>query len=47
MYDLIIGQNGHFSQKHQPKEPYFFMTYAFSQNEYPFDQCGHFNQVIF
>jgi hypothetical protein len=22
-----------------------FMTYAFSQNEYPFGQCGHFNQV--
>jgi hypothetical protein len=21
------------------------MTYAFSQNEHPFGQCGHFNQV--
>jgi hypothetical protein len=23
----------------------FFMTLVFNQNEYPFDQCGHFNQV--
>jgi hypothetical protein len=22
-----------------------FMTHAFSQNEHPFGQCGHFNQV--
>jgi len=22
-----------------------FMTHVFSQNEHPFSQCGHFNQV--
>jgi hypothetical protein len=45
MYNLTLGQNGHFNQKHQLKEPYFFMTLAFSQSEHPFGQCGHFNQV--
>jgi len=23
----------------------FFMPHVFSQNEHPFDQCEHFNQI--
>jgi hypothetical protein len=43
MYDLTLGQNGHFSQKNQPKE--IFVPHAFNQNGHPFGQCGHFCQV--
>jgi hypothetical protein len=24
MYDITLGQNGHFNQRHQLKEPYVF-----------------------
>jgi hypothetical protein len=41
MYDLTLGQNGHFSQNNQPKEPY--VPHVFSQNGHPFGQCGHFS----
>jgi hypothetical protein len=27
------------------KNPMSLMTHAFSQNEHPFGQCGHFNQA--
>jgi hypothetical protein len=41
MYDLIFGQNVHFSQKNHV----FFMSHVFSQSGHPFGQCEHFNQV--
>jgi len=40
MYNLTLG-HGHFSQKNHV----FFMPHTFSQNEHPFSQCKHFNQV--
>jgi hypothetical protein len=45
MYDLTFDQNGHFSQNTNKKNHVSFMPHAFSQNEYPFGQCGHFSQV--
>jgi hypothetical protein len=45
MYDLKLGQNGRFNEKNQQKNHVFFMPHAFSQNEHPFGQCEHFNQV--
>jgi hypothetical protein len=43
MYNLTLGQNGHLSQKNQPKETHvFFMPNAFSQNIHPSSQCGQF-----
>jgi hypothetical protein len=45
MYNVKLSQNGHFNQKNKPKEPYFFIRHVFSQNEHPFDRCGHFSQV--
>jgi hypothetical protein len=39
MYDLTLGQNGHFNQKNQPKEPCIFHAPFFSQSEHPFGQC--------
>jgi hypothetical protein len=38
MYDLTLGQNGHFNQENQSKEPCFSMPRAFNQSE-------HFNQI--
>jgi hypothetical protein len=36
MYDLTLGQNGHFNKKNQPKESHVsFMPHAFSKSEYP------------
>ncbi len=45
MYELTLGQNGHFSKKTNQKNHVFFMFHAFNQNEHPFGQCEHFNQV--
>jgi hypothetical protein len=45
MYDLTLGQNGHFSQKTNQKNHVSFMPHACSQNEHPFGQRGHFSQV--
>jgi hypothetical protein len=45
MYNLTLGQNGHFSQENKPKKPCFFMPHTFNHNGHPFGQCGHFNQV--
>jgi hypothetical protein len=45
MYDLTFGQNGHFIQNNQPKNPCVFISHVFSQNRHSFGQCGHFNQV--
>jgi hypothetical protein len=42
MYDLTFVQNGHFSQKNEPKETCVFHALCFSQNEHPFGECGHF-----
>jgi hypothetical protein len=38
MYNLTFGQ---FNKKNHMS----FMAHAFSQNEHPFGQCGHFNQI--
>jgi len=45
MYDLTLGQNGHFNKKANQKNHVSFMPHAFSHNEHSFDQCGHFSQV--
>jgi hypothetical protein len=45
MYDLTLGQNGHFHQKNNKVNHVSFMPHAFNQNEHPFGQCKHFNQV--
>jgi hypothetical protein len=45
MYDLAIGQNGHFSKKTNQKNHVFFMPHFFSQNKHPFGQCGYFTQI--
>jgi hypothetical protein len=45
MYGLTFGQNGHFSQKNQPKEPCVINALYFSQSEHCFCQCKHFTQI--
>ncbi len=45
MYDLALGQNGHFSEKTNQKNHVFFMPNTFNQSEHPFGQSEHFNQV--
>jgi hypothetical protein len=45
MYGLKFGQNGHFSQKNQPKKPLSLMPCTFSQSEHHFGQCKHFIQI--
>ncbi len=44
MYDLTLGQNGHFSQNYQLKNPFAFHAPC-NQNKHPFGQCGYLNQV--
>jgi hypothetical protein len=41
MFDLTLGQNGHFNKKNHVS----FMPHAFNHIEHPFGQCGHFSQV--
>jgi hypothetical protein len=43
MYDLKLGQNGHFSKKTNQKNHVPFMPHACSQSEHPFGQCKHFS----
>jgi hypothetical protein len=40
MYNLTLGQKNQLKKNHM-----FFMPHAFSQNENPFGQRGHFSQV--
>jgi hypothetical protein len=45
MYDLTLGQNGHFNKNTNQNNHVSFMPHVFRQSEHPFGQCEHFSQV--
>jgi hypothetical protein len=45
MYNLTLGQNGHFSKKTNLKNHVSFMPHVFNQSEHPFGHREHFSQV--